>query len=183
LVKRRSPEPMCWFVPPPGGKSSTAPSAQTSTRRRDRKILMTYAQVLATITRFAQQLSPGRRLIPGNRVLLSEGYEAAPAWLAGHEAVTGTVVAFIPGQNREEAAVIELDDELVIRTAAGQIPGVKSARGRFAVLELRHAGQTWKAGHPVVQVELCDFMPDRVRWQDRRQGEWVESHAICSRLS
>jgi hypothetical protein len=53
--------------------------------------------------------------------------------------------------------------------------------GEFLVLEGRYAGQKW-TDSGVVHVELCDFEPERKKWQDRKQGKWVESHAWYQRV-
>lgn len=108
----------------------------------------------------------------GDRVRLSGGYDMEPPWLSGVAAVEGTVASFIPGQNKQPAAVIKLDVPLV----------AKGATGDTLVLELRYEGATWGAME-TVHVELCDFTPEVKRWKDRRQGKWIESHATCERLS
>jgi len=55
--------------------------------------------------------------------------------------------------------------------------------GDYAVLELRYEGATWSGLRETVHVELCDFCPDSVGWQRRRQGKWVESHATVALLA
>jgi len=107
----------------------------------------------------------------GDRVRLSGGYDMDPAWLSGKAHVDGTVAGFIPGQNVTPAAVIKLDAPI---TALG-------AAGDTLVLELRYVGADW-APTGTVHVELCDFMPDLKRWQERRQGKWVESHGTYKRM-
>jgi hypothetical protein len=107
----------------------------------------------------------------GSRVKLSGGYDFEPTWLSGRASVTGEVAAFIPGQNDMPAAVIKLDAPI---TADG-------VTGDILVLELRYVGAVWDASG-VVHVELCDFSPEAKRWQDRRQGKWVESHASYKRF-
>ncbi len=102
----------------------------------------------------------------GDRVRLSGGYDMEPAWLSGMPFIQGTVMGFIPGQNDRPAAVITLDAPI---TAEGK-------SGDTLVLKLRYAGAEW-ASTETVHVELCDFPPEPKRWQDRRQGKWVESHA------
>lgn len=109
---------------------------------------------------------------PGDRVKLSGGYDMEPRWLGGAEYLLGSVHTFIPGQNSEPAAVVVLDAPI-------RVDGVE---GRTVVLELRYVGQTW-ADSGTVHVELCDFEPEAVRWQDRRQGRWVESHATYERVA
>lgn len=118
-----------------------------------------------------------RSLRVGDSVVVFGGYDTEPAWLAGHgEGYPGRVTRFIPGQNEQPAAVVELDRELVLEEGAGAALG-HAVRGRWLVLELGHAGTDWSTPTPRIHVELCDFPPPAVRWQDRRQGVWVESHA------
>lgn len=102
---------------------------------------------------------------------LSGGYDMEPAWLSGRASVEGTIVRFIPGQNVAAAAVVKLDQPI----------SAKGVTGNMLVLELRYAGADWVSDE-IVHVELCDFEPDPIRWQDRRQGAWVESHAACRRM-
>ena len=107
-----------------------------------------------------------QRLEVGHRVYLSGGYDMKPAWLGDGERYSGEVIAFIPGQNEKPAAVVKVDSPI-------EAEGV---RGNIVVLELRYVGAEWNESE-TVHVELCDFMPETKRWQDRRQGSWVESHA------
>lgn len=78
---------------------------------------------------------------------------------------------FIPGQNEASAAVIKLDELIT----AGDVTG------DTLVLELRYVGASWGSTE-TVHVELCDFTPEAKKWQERRQGKWVESHATYVRL-
>ena len=94
-----------------------------------------------------------------------------PSWLHGESAYTGAVRSFIPGQNTTPAAVVELEHMIEVDATMGQI----------VVLELRYANCDWTEEN-VVQVELCDFVPEAKPWQFRRQGKWVESNATCSRV-
>jgi hypothetical protein len=97
------------------------------------------------------------------------GLAAGDRVRTGH---AGTVAAFIPGQNDMPAALVRFDEEIRLPRAAG----------KYAVLELGHVGATWADVRPRVHVELCDFEPEAVRWQGRRQGVWVESHATYELL-
>lgn len=94
-----------------------------------------------------------------------------PSWLSGGPGYAGTIEHFIPGQNEKPAAVIRTDDRI-------EANGVTSD---LIVMELRIVGSTWQSG-AVGHIELCDFEPEPVRWQDRRQGEWIESHASIRHL-
>ena len=107
---------------------------------------------------------------PGDRLVLSGGYDMEPRWLCGELARIGTVVDFVPGQTEQSAVLVKLDTPI-------QVDGV---RGEFLVLETRYVGQPW-GEKGVVHLELCDFEPERRKWQDRRQGKWVESHATYER--
>jgi hypothetical protein len=106
------------------------------------------------------------KLKTGNRIQLSGGYDMDPPWRCGKDHYMGTVVSFIPGQNTEPAAVVELDTPIT----------VEGITGKIVVLELRYVGAKW-SGHGTVHIELCDFVPEPKSWSQRRQGKWVESHA------
>lgn len=116
-------------------------------------------------------------LAVGDRVTVYGGYDMDPEWLADSASgYAGIVVEFIPGQNDRLAAVVELDAKLVLPDGAGAVKGME-VRGSFLVLELGHVGTTWATPTPRIHVELCADAPPPVRWQDRPQGAWVESHA------
>ena len=118
---------------------------------------------------------PGLKV--GDRVIVGGGYDYEAAWLAASaEGYSGRVTAFIPGQNEQPAAVVELDEELVLPNGAGAVEAGE-VRGGFLVLELGHVGTDWSTPTPRIHVELCDFEPEEASWAERRQGAWVESHA------
>ena len=102
----------------------------------------------------------------GDRLQLGGGYEPSPSWLSGKASVRGTLTDFIPGQNGSLAAVVQLDEPI-----SGE-----SRSGSTVVLELRYADAKWEHTE-TVHVELCDFFPERIGWNERRRGEWIESHA------
>ena len=106
------------------------------------------------------------RLRLGSRVRLFGGYSQKPEWLNGKEAHFGACVAFIPGQNTQPAAVIELDAPA----------SFKGSSGSFIVLELRYVGARWLR-HETVHAELCSSMPENKPSNERSHGLWVESHA------
>ena len=114
---------------------------------------------------------PGRLLEVGDRVRLSGGYDMEPPWLCGGAGYNGRVERFIPGQNDEMAAVVRFDAPISIEGITAEI----------AVLELRYEGQTW-SHTGTVHIELCDFDPPAERWQNRKRGKWVESHATYKAL-
>ncbi len=113
-----------------------------------------------------EKKSKKQRLEVRNRVYLSGGYSVNAVWLGGGEGYSGEVIAFIPGKNEKSAAVVKVDSPIEANEMSGNI----------VVLELRFVGADWSESE-VVNVELCDFMPEAKRWQDRKQGLWVESHA------
>jgi hypothetical protein len=124
-----------------------------------------------------------RTLRVGDRVTVGGGYDMNPAWLVGSPTgYPGEVVEFIPGQNEQPAAVIVLDDELVLSEGAGAVEG-QEVSGRFLVLELGHVGTDWATPTPRIHVELCKQRPEPKRWQERTQGAWVESHATYRIIS
>ena len=110
----------------------------------------------------------------GTRITVSGGYELEPARLAGRDEVAGAVLKWIPGQNKDVACVVELDETM---TAVGDVRGKREQRrGRYLVLELRYTGQVWEA-EGTVHVELCESEPASAAWANREIGAWVESHA------
>lgn len=121
----------------------------------------------------------------GDRIWVGGGYAAniEPEWMAaaGGDRYYGTVIEFIPGQNEQLAPVVELDEEIVLPAGAGAVRG-QELRGKYLVLELGHKGTDWSTPQPRTHVELCDFRPEPRRWQERRQGAWVESHATWDYL-
>lgn len=109
-------------------------------------------------------------LAVGDRLCLSGGYDYEPRWLPYGQNYLGTIVAFIPGQNAEPAAVVKLDTPITVDQVTGEI----------LVLELRYTGATWQETE-TVHVELCSFAPEPKPWRHREQGKWVESHATYHR--
>jgi hypothetical protein len=108
-----------------------------------------------------------RALAVGDRIRLFGGYDMAPKWLGGRPEVFGRVERFIEGQNEQPAAVVRLDEELI----------VGHAKGHVVVLELGWVGTDWATTRPRIHIELCDFDPKPRPSRERRQGAWVESHA------
>ena len=86
---------------------------------------------------------------PGDRLLLSGGYDFSPRWLCGRQSHIGTVVGLLPGQGEQSAVLLKLDAPI-------EVDGIS---GDFLVLETRYAGKIW-ADKGIVHVELCDFEPD-----------------------
>jgi hypothetical protein len=94
-----------------------------------------------------------------------------PRWLAGSNGYSVTVTDYMPGQNKKDALLVELDKSLKF----------EEFEGKYLVLELRYAGDQWlETG--VVHLELLSEPPERVRWQDRNKGKWIESHASYSKI-
>lgn len=103
----------------------------------------------------------------GDRIRLSSGYDIEPKFLQGKAELFGTVSRFIPGQNENPAAVVELDSPI----------SADGVTGNTLVLELRYKGASWVESN-TVHIELCDFDPEPKAWQQRRHGKWIESHAV-----
>lgn len=108
----------------------------------------------------------GEPLKRGDRVFVEGGYSMRPEWLDGKDGYAGTLERFIPGQNQKPDAVIRLDETI---TAEG-------ISGDMLVMSLRYTDAAWRSG-AIAHIELCDFEPDSARWQDRRQGKWIEAAA------
>jgi len=114
----------------------------------------------------ADPADPGVPLSPGQRVWITGGYDPEPAWLAGGTGHRGTIERLIPG-NAQPSLVVRTDDGV----------SANGTTGRVLVLQLRYTGASWTSG-AVVHIELCDFEPDSEAWANRRQGQWIESHAV-----
>jgi hypothetical protein len=123
--------------------------------------------------------SPRRRTLAiGDRVRVYGGYDQEPEWLeTGPDGYLGDVIGFIPGQNEPPAAVVELDEELVITLTDELGRNPREVHGSFLVLELGHVGPDWATRTPRIHVELCDFRPEVRPYGERRKGAWAESHA------
>lgn len=72
----------------------------------------------------------------------------------------------MPGQNEAPALVARLDTPITVEGYTGDV----------VILELRHEGARWHDDE-VAHIELCNFMPEDVPWQQRQKGRWIESHA------
>jgi len=107
----------------------------------------------------------GLRLRVGDRVRLGGGYDMEPKWLNGKSAYFGQCVGFIPGQNGQSAAVVQLETAITF----------DGVTGSFVVLRLRYVGARWAKGE-VVHVELFSSLPTSLQDPSTR-GLWVESHA------
>ena len=106
-----------------------------------------------------------------DRIWLSGGYDPEPKWLGHSQGYYGTVESFIPGQNRESAVMVKLDNKITVENTTGDI----------LIMELRWEGAKW-GDKGFVHLELCDFVPDRKPWKDRKQGKWIESHASYKKI-
>jgi hypothetical protein len=107
-----------------------------------------------------------------DRIWLGGGYEPDPEWRHKGKGYPGTVEFFMPGQNEEPAAVVKLDKKITVEGITGDI----------LVLELRSKGAKW-GDEGIVHLELCDFVPERRPWKERKQGKWIESHAHYRKLA
>ena len=113
-----------------------------------------------------------RELCVGDRVRLSGGDAAEPLWLGGRSAYFGECAAFLSNQGAAPAAVIRLDEPIVLDAyAAG-----------FAILRQRYTRDRWSR-HEFVHVELCVHMPADDGAHERQERLWVESHATCTVVS
>jgi hypothetical protein len=110
-------------------------------------------------------------LTVGDQVWLSGGYDMEPKWLGSEKSYFGSVICFIPGQNDTPAAVVKLEKPITVGNLTGDV----------VVLELRYVGTEWKS-QATVHIELCEFVPEPKRWQERRKGMWIESHATYEKV-
>jgi len=111
------------------------------------------------------------KLRVGDRIRLLGGYDMEPKWLGGNTGYFGRLLCFIPGQNDTPAAVVKLENPITVDHLTADI----------VVLELRYVGEEWKT-QATVHIELCDFMPEPKKWQERRKGKWIESHATYRKV-
>ncbi len=58
---------------------------------------------------------------------------------------------------------------------------VDNLTGNVVALELRYVGAEW-SNQAIVHIELCESMPQPKRWQERRKGKWIESHATYKKV-
>jgi hypothetical protein len=109
-----------------------------------------------------------KKLSVGDRIRIWGGYGNDPLFMKNppNKERIGKVIKTIPGQNKEVALVVKLDFPITGNRVTGDI----------LILELRYEEQTWATDGPV-HLELCDFYPEEKPWNDRKQGEWIESHA------
>lgn len=110
-------------------------------------------------------------LAPKDKIWLSGGYDMEPEWLAGAEGYLATVVGYWPGQNENDCLVVVLEEPLVSH----------GTEGRYLVLELRYKGSNWCESE-IVHLELLPELPEYAKWQHRKQGKWIESHASYKKL-
>jgi hypothetical protein len=106
-----------------------------------------------------------------DRIWMYGGYDMEPKWLGNEKGYFGRVICFIPGQNDTPAAVVKLENPITVDNLTGDV----------VVLELRYVGAEWK-NQATVHIELCGFMPEPKRWQERRKGMWIESHATYEKV-
>lgn len=111
------------------------------------------------------------KLEVNDRIWLSGGYDPELKWLGQSQGYYGTVESFMPGQDREPAVIIKLDNKITVENTIGDI----------LIMDLRWEGAKW-GEQGVVHLELCDFVPEHKSWKDRRQGKWIESHASYKKI-
>jgi hypothetical protein len=106
-------------------------------------------------------------IVIGDHLKLWGGYNGMSDWSRLAKHIEGTVVNFIPSQNKGSAVVVKLDEQLVL----------KDATGNYVIMETRWQGQTWHEYGPV-HLELCNFLPDSLPFERRKKGVWIEA-ASC----
>lgn len=103
----------------------------------------------------------------GDRLVIFAGYDYKPKYLGDNDFYIGEIVKFIPGQaGRKSAPVLRMDKSVQFDTLIGQ----------YFVIETRHVGQDWN-GYGAVHVELCDFEPESIDYEQRDKGLWIEAAA------
>lgn len=110
----------------------------------------------------------------GSRIKLFKKNQGKSArWLKDENHISGTVLCFIPGQHDEKpSAVVKLD----------QAVKCEQIKGNILVLELRYSDGKWSS-RSEVHMELCDFIPEPRKWEERRQGITIERNAVYEVMS
>jgi hypothetical protein len=110
-------------------------------------------------------------VIVGDRIKVFGGYDATSKWLWGRDYVVGSIVGWIPREERTAACVVKLEDPLPF-TDGESLVDVRT--GEYLVLRLRYRGATWEEKGTVL-VEVFQNPVESLDWDD--QDHWVESHA------
>ena len=110
----------------------------------------------------------------GDKVEISGGYDYEIRWLRNIEAgkVQGIVKAIFGKEEAKTNAIVELPEKI----------RVDDFNGKFLVLSTRYEKQEITEISGTVHLELCDFYPETKPWEERNQGEWIESHASYKRI-
>jgi hypothetical protein len=105
-------------------------------------------------------------------VRISGGDIAQSMWVGGRSAYFGECAAFLTNSEPMPAAVIRLDEPIVL----------EGYSARIAILRLRYARDRWSR-HEFGHVELCASMPADDGAHERQERLWVESRASCTVVS
>lgn len=111
----------------------------------------------------------GRKILPGEEVILSGGYDSKRKW--GEEEKLALVIKFFPGQGHNPALLIEFRDPL----------SFVGFDAKYAILELRFENAQWRDG-AVCFVEVFSHLPEEKPWNERQHGPFVESRAVVKKL-
>jgi len=105
----------------------------------------------------------------GDKIEISGGYDYNIRWLRKIEAgkVLGVVKEVFGKDNSKTNAIVELDDKIK----------VDKFEGKYLILSTRYENQEITELKGTVHLELFDFYPESKPWNERKQGEWIESHA------
>jgi hypothetical protein len=127
---------------------------------------------------------------PGDRILVTGGYDMEPAWLAGGTGYPGVITVLA-----DKSACVKLDAELVVSAAAGKpwqdfgqgsaraLRDATVARGNWLVLSLAYVGAKWTDPVQRLHVGLCELEPNLSTIpKGGGAGYWVESHTTCRLL-
>jgi hypothetical protein len=131
-----------------------------------------------------EHMSHPRGFSPGDRVLVTGGYDMEPEWLNGGDGYIGTLTE-VTGAS----ATVELDTELELKATDGgwldfggggdtAIGRVRAARGRWLAVTGAWEGHEWSEPIGRLHVALCRTAPDLAGVPEGGGiGVWIESHA------
>jgi hypothetical protein len=110
----------------------------------------------------------------GDKVEISGGYDYDIRWLRNIDEgkVQGTVKVIFGKGDTKTNAIVELFEKIK----------VDDFEGKFLIIRTRYEKQEITEVSGIVHLELCDFLPESKPWEERRQGEWIESHASYKKL-
>ena len=138
--------------------------------------LNTYKLQLSSLQQQVKMLEKHviKELNVGDQVEISGGYDYEIRWFKNIEAgkVQGIVRAIFGKEESKTNVIVELPEKIK----------VDDFNGKYLVLSARYEKQENTETSGTVHLELCDFYPESKSWEERKHGEWIESHAYYKRI-